>query len=182
MSSVVNELRERALEKNEWILDNVDGITLLRSPLLSAHKDKLAHAFTTRLGGGSADYLASFNLGRHVDDDAIRADAMANRERLCHAIGADYSRLTVPGQVHSAIVHVVREPNEQRNLKEVDGVTTNLKGHPLLLHFADCVPIILFDPVKGSISVVHAGWRGTAASIIKNAVHEMKTNFWNTSG
>jgi YfiH family protein len=177
MSRVNSGLKERALEKSEWTIEHIDGLTIVRSPLLSQHSNKLTHAFTTRLGGGSFDHLASFNLGRHIDDENVRADAMKNRERLCNVIGADYARLIVPGQVHSATVHVVKAADEERNLKEVDGVTTHLKGHPLLLHFADCVPIILYDPVREALAVVHAGWRGTAASIIKNAVHEMQSNF-----
>jgi len=170
-------LQERALEKREWTTDHIDGLTLIRSPLLSRHSENLTHAFTTRLGGGSFEHLASFNLGRHIDDEPARADAMKNRERLCKVIGADYARLIVPGQVHSATVHVVKAEEEERNLKEVDGVATNLKGYPLLLHFADCVPIILYDPQRASLAVVHAGWRGTAACIIKNAVKEMQANF-----
>ena len=56
-------------------------------------------------------------------------------------------------------------------------MTTNLRGYPLLLHFADCVPIILYDPKQAAIAVVHAGWRGTATSIVQNAVKEMTENF-----
>ena len=121
MSSVISGLQERALTKQEWLIESVDGLTLIRSPMLAAHADKLTHAFTTRLGGNSAEFLSSFNLGRHIDDDAARQDAMKNREQLCLTLGVDHSKLTVPGQVHSATVHVVRNDNMPTNLKEVDG-------------------------------------------------------------
>ncbi len=177
MSSVISDLRERALAKQEWNIVTIDGLTLVRSPQLLAHSDHLTHAFTTRLGGNSLEPMSSFNLGRHIDDDAARQDAMVNRERLCQSLGVDYSRLTVPGQVHSPTVFVVRDEKAPKNLKEVDGVTTNLRGYPLLLHFADCVPIILYDQKAGVIAVVHAGWRGTASSIVQNAVKEMSDSF-----
>jgi YfiH family protein len=177
MSGAVISLKEKSLKKSAWTVEPVNGLLLVQSPLLAAHAGELVHAFTTRHGGSSTEFLSSFNLGRHIDDEAARNDAMRNREQLCRSLGVNHARLTVPGQVHSATVHVVRDHNTPANLKEVDAVTTNLKNCPLLLHFADCVPIILFDPVAGSIAVVHAGWRGTAACIVKNAVREMRENF-----
>ena len=86
MSRLNSGLKERALEKRQWTIERIDGLTLFVPHFFSEHSDKLTHAFTTRLGGGSFDHLASFNLGRHIDDEHVRADAMKNRERLCNAI------------------------------------------------------------------------------------------------
>lgn len=169
---------ERALKKNSWLTTEIAGLTLNQSPLL-AKQANLVHAFTTRLGGNSPAPVDTFNLGRHLDTDESRADAANNRQRLCQALGLDFKRLTVPGQVHSAIVVIADEKN---TYKEVDGVATKELNRPLLLHFADCVPVIIYDTKKSVLSIVHAGWRGTAGSIAKNGVQLMVEHFGSRPG
>ncbi len=170
----LGKMHERALFKQTWLRLEREGVVTLSSPLLARYQDIIVHAFTTRLGGESQAPLDNFNLGRHIDDESARADAMRNREQLCHVLGTDYARLVVPGQVHSATVVYVDKPVERSVLKEVDGVTTNVKRLPLLLHFADCVPVILFDPTNKAMSVIHAGWRGTAGQIVKVGAAKMQ--------
>lgn len=164
--------KERALHKNSWTRIEIDGLTLHQSPLLSQYPE-LKHAFTTRLGGESEPPLDSFNLGRHIDDPQQRANAMANRERLCKALKIDYTKIVVPGQVHSS--RVVSSTNG--DFSQVDAIGTNDSGVPVLLHFADCTPIILYDPVARALAVVHAGWKGTAAKIVCNAVTFLQDNY-----
>jgi YfiH family protein len=162
----------RTVETNKWILQEVDGLPVLVSPLLQEQAG-LVHAFTTRLGGNSLPPMQSFNLGRHIEDAIAREDAMTNRRRLCSALGADFDALVVPGQVHSGTVVSARE----KNFAPVDSIATNDHSVPILLHFADCTPIIIFDPEQRAIAVVHAGWKGTAACIVKNAVKFLSTNY-----
>lgn len=176
MSSTV-KLNEMALRKQAWKRVEDQGVVFNMSPLLAQYADILAHAFTTRIGGTSQPPLDSFNLGRHIDDEEARLDAMRNREKLCRVLGADPARLVVPGQVHSSTVVFVDRPVERSVLQKVDGLTTSEKRLPLLLHFADCVPVILFDPDKAAIAVIHAGWRGTAAEIVKAGAAKMQENF-----
>lgn len=163
----------QALKKNSWLTAKIDGLTVHRSPLLSEYPS-LVHAFTTRLGGNSPPPVDTFNLGRHLDSDESRADAANNRRKLCDALGLNWQRLAVPGQVHSGIVVVADEKN---TYKDVDGVATDVPKRPLLLHFADCVPVMIFDPKRKVFSIVHAGWKGTAASIARNAVDLMRERF-----
>lgn len=158
------KLTREALVKNSWPLKEVGGLSLHMSPLLM-QEESLVHAFTTRLGGESQTPLDSFNLGRHVDNAEQRADAMRNRERLCNALGVDFSRLKVPGQVHSSKV----VPADSESFAEVDGVATH-DTTPILLHFADCVPVIIFERKLRAVCVVHAGWKGTAGAIARNGV------------
>lgn len=160
-----SSLIEQALTKNEWPLCDTGGLSVYMSPMLCEYK-RLLHAFTTRLGGSSKPPKEHFNLSRNSDDAQAKADAASNQERLCKAIGLDFKRLVVPGQVHSNRVI----SSEARTLSEVDGVATSHVGRPLLLHFADCVPIIIYEPNSHCLAVVHAGWRGTAGCIAKNAV------------
>jgi polyphenol oxidase len=164
---------ERALKKNSWLTKEIDGLTLNQSPLL-AQQPKLIHAFTTRLGGNSPSPVDTFNLGRHLDSDQSRADAVNNRHKLCQALRLDSKRLAVPGQVHSSIVVIA---DEKSTYKEVDGIATKERNRPILLHFADCVPVIIYDPKSFVLCIVHAGWRGTAGSIAKNGVQLMVEHF-----
>ncbi len=116
--------------------------------------------------------MENFNLGRHIDDQDARQDAMRNREKLCQALNLDYQRLVVPGQVHSSRVVSA----EEQTFAQVDAIATGDANRPILLHFADCVPIILFDPSANALAVVHAGWKGTAGKIVKNAVEYLRAN------
>ncbi|MDP3510161.1 MAG: polyphenol oxidase family protein [Candidatus Melainabacteria bacterium] len=175
VNSVMHTIHlEQALRTNQWDINDHDGLTLIQSPLLAQYKGRLTHAFTTRVGPGDArgpyDF---FNLGRNVPDEAVKRTALANRERLCAVLGADHAYLKVPGQVHSGTVVPILEATAKPDMANVDGVSTNLAAVPLLLHFADCVPVIIYEKKKELLSIVHAGWRGTAQAIAANAVKLM---------
>ncbi len=47
----------------------------------------------------------------------------------------------------------------------------------MLITIADCVPIMLFDPIQNVIGIAHAGWRGTANEIVKRAVYKIQEEF-----
>lgn len=167
----VAALAQKALVKNFWPLKEIAGLTVVQSSLLLSCPD-LVHAFTTRLGGQSAPPLNWFNLGRHFSSDESREDATANRKRLCRALDVPYDRITVPGQKHTANIYVV-EPDKAsaaQQLSNVDGAFCHAPQLPLLLHFADCVPVIIFDRRGKRLAIVHAGWRGTASGIATGAV------------
>jgi hypothetical protein len=171
-----SQLLSRALHVNDWHIKDIEGLHLAHSPLLSSEKD-LIHAFTTRIGGSCPEPYDSFNLGRSVGDEAVKKAALLNREKLCQTLGLTHDRLHVPGQVHSGnVVHVGAEsavhPGSQA-LSGVDGLTTADRGLPLLLHFADCVPVMVYERRRRLLSIVHAGWRGTAEAIAAQAVKRM---------
>ncbi len=169
---------EQALKTNQWNLNDHQGLTLIQSPLLSRYKEQLTHAFTTRIGSGAAPApYEHFNLGGNVPDPEVKLDALANRERLCAVLGANHAHLKVPGQVHSGTVVSILEAQSKPAMANVDGVSTNLMSVPLLLHFADCVPVIIYEKKKQLLAIVHAGWRGTAQAIATNAVTLM-VNEW----
>ena len=170
MSTTQEDLSARALAKNDWPVRQQAGLPLIFSPLLSELKF-LVHAFTTRRGGTSSPPLDSFNLGRHWGSEESRADAVFNRQRLCAALGVNFNRLVVPGQVHSTNIAWVGEPER---LPSVDGLATVTPETPMLLHYADCVPVIIADSTLQALVVLHAGWRGTAGGIASRAVRLLK--------
>lgn len=157
-----------------WNVEEVNGLPLLFSPKLRKVGNWLVHAFTTRHGGVSPAPLESFNLARHWHTVESQQDALNNRERLCSALKLDHAKLAVPSQKHTNKVTWITEHNRQiADLTGVDALATETISQSLLLHFADCVPIIMADANARKIAVVHAGWRGTAAGIVRNAINEL---------
>lgn len=161
---------ERSLAKQDWPLLTLGEIPVVRSPLLS-RQPQLCHAFTTRQGGKSEAPLDSFNLGRHWPTEESRADAMVNRRSLCEALGLEAGELVVPGQKHTTNIYWAKSGSHTfEELQAVDAVATTKLMQPVLLHYADCVPVMIVDTKKPAICVIHAGWRGTAGGIVSKAV------------
>jgi purine-nucleoside/S-methyl-5'-thioadenosine phosphorylase / adenosine deaminase len=120
--------------------------------------------FSTRVGGVSEGPYESLNLGRMTGDDVVRVDE--NRRLLCAAIDADAERLALNRQVHSALVHRA-EPGARG--EPGDGLWTDEPGQPVLAMTADCLPIALVrrEADTPAIAVLHAGWRGLLAGIVR---------------
>lgn len=73
-------------------------------------------------------------------------------------------------QVHGSKVSLVSAKNAGQTIKNCDGLVTNDPKVYLRVSVADCIPLSLYDPVTKSIGLVHAGWRGLAGGVIKNAI------------
>ncbi|MDY0087433.1 MAG: polyphenol oxidase family protein [Coriobacteriia bacterium] len=126
-------------------------------------------AFSERLGGMSAAPCDSLNLAAHVGDDPGAVDV--NRDKLLNALGIGglRRRLVTAQQVHGDRVCEVCEADAGAGayasgtppLAGVDALMTRLPDTPLLLMYADCVPVVLVAPPPATaVCVVHAGWRG----------------------
>jgi YfiH family protein len=173
----LNTITKRSLEKHDWPVVERNGLTLIESPLLKKI-DGFVHAFTTRLGGNTPEPLNWFNLGRHWPTEESRQEAMRNRDVLCKAVGLDASQLTVPGQQHTTNIFLLKDGETKGlALPNYDGVATEATNHPILLHFADCVPVMLIDKRKRVLCVMHAGWRGTAGGIVIKGVQLLRATF-----
>lgn len=79
-----------------------------------------------------------------------------------------------PHQTHSTNVALVDRPGLTReDLEGVDALVTDLPGVPIGVRTADCIPVLLYDPVHRAVGAVHSGWRGTVNMIVKKTVFEM---------
>lgn len=148
-----------------------DGLVYYRFPQLP-----LVHGVFARHGGVSAPPWDTLNLGHTVGDDpeAVRR----NHARLWGVLGVDGARACTVWQVHGAeTVVAAAPPKDRRWLAQADGIVTDRPNLPLLMRFADCVPILLYDPVRGVIGMAHAGWRGTVAGAGPSAVRAMARAF-----
>ena len=132
-----------------------------------------------RLHGDSKIVPGSLNLALHVGDD--REMVLRNRDKFARALGVDAARFTTCAQVHGSRVQLVDASlvgsgatDYAKTIAATDALITRLPGVPLLLFYADCVPILLADPVRKVIGVAHAGWRGTVAGIAAATVAKMQ--------
>lgn len=156
----------------------VNGLTLHVSTLLG--ELGVPHAFTTRYGGVSADVFDSLNLGLNRGDDPRRV--RENYRLVCEAIGVELNKLVLSSQIHEDTVRKVTADDAGKGLDrkidyDADGLATNVPGLTLTTFGADCLTILLYDPVKKAIANVHAGWRGTALGIVDRAVERMEREY-----
>ena len=136
----------------------------------------LTHGVFTRLGGTSQPPWASLNVGASVNDDP--AAVACNAERFYKALAVDSQRACTVWQVHGREVIVAREPHPDRRwLAQADAIVTDQVRLPLSMRFADCVPVLLYDPLRHVIGLVHAGWRGTVADVVGAALDTMAAAF-----
>jgi YfiH family protein len=143
------------------------------------------HCFTTRRGGVSTGGLSSLNLGLNRGDS--KENVLENYERVCRVLGTTPDRTVFSRQVHGTAVRKAEEKDAGfglfRNAPwEADGYVTATVGLCLTVFTADCVPILLYDPVKKAAGAVHAGWRGTAGGIAENAVLRLAEEFGSRPG
>lgn len=94
----------------------------------------------------------------------------ASRERICFSVGADPLKLVLGEQVHGKAVAVVGPEEWGKIIHATDGLITASPGTAVAVFTADCVPIFLGNKEKGVAGVVHAGWKGLYAGIIKEAL------------
>ncbi|MGH3753502.1 MAG: peptidoglycan editing factor PgeF [Pseudonocardiaceae bacterium] len=114
---------------------------------------------------------ASFNLGEHVGD---RPEAVAaNRERLAAGVGLPAQRLVWMQQVHGRAVAVVEGPLP-KPVPATDALVTAEPGLAVVVLVADCVPVLLADPVAKVVGAVHAGRAGAAAGVLAAALEAMQ--------
>ncbi len=133
------------------------------------------HAFTTRAGGVSAPPFDTLNLGRAVGDavDAVRE----NRRRALAALGRPPDDHVEASQVHGARAAVVGPLDRGRKIPGVDILAARHPGVVLAMHCADCVPVLLADPITRAVAAVHTGWRGTAMGASASAVQALVRTF-----
>jgi YfiH family protein len=129
------------------------------------------HAISTRHGGVSPAPFATLNLSRFIGDD--EKNVTINLERLHAALALDATTTVEASQAQADRVALVDSRHRGTRISEVDALLTNAPGIPLLLRYADCVPIFFFDPIQRAVGIAHAGWRGTVMQIVAKTARTM---------
>lgn len=143
---------------------------ILVSQLLAEHR--IDGYFTTRSGGVSSPPYDSLNFGADADDSPVHI--AINIERLLTRTG-----LSKPPhqsrQIHQC-GHLWCAGHGGMHDTDADILLSRSSEAAVAVRTADCLPVLLADPVSGIIAAVHAGWRGTAAGVVTVAIDEMISN------
>lgn len=144
--------------------------------------DGLVHAVTTRAGGVSPAPWDSLNLSWARPD--ADPNVVENRRRVCQALEIPASRLVQAGQIHGVKVTAVGIRDAGRGALEratvlppSDGVITDATDLYLFACFADCVPLLFYDPGRPAVGIAHAGWRGTVGSMAGEMARAMRATY-----
>ena len=93
-----------------------------------------------------------------------------NLNRFAKACGFNRGDFVMARQVRGSKIQPVTESNRGQRIEEVDGLITDVTGLPLLTLYADCVPVVVYDPNKHVLGVCHAGWQGTTLQISRKLI------------
>lgn len=133
------------------------------------------NGFSTRVGGVSPFPEDSLNLAGFDED--LAENIYENRRRFLAMFDGDY-KLATQWQVHGDGVRVIDSDADLVDGEaKYDGLVSQLRNVLVGVKTADCVPILIGDPLTRSFAAVHAGWRGTVKSIVVRAVESMQENF-----
>ena len=132
--------------------------------------------FYTRHGGVSPSPWASLNQGGTVGD--TRLNVIENRRRIFEDVARPVESIFDVWQVHGTNVICTTEPRElDGEHQKADGIFTDRQEVTLFMRFADCVPIILYEPEKRVIGIVHAGWQGTVDAVVSHSVRRIQEHY-----
>ena len=140
------------------------------------------NAFTTRAGGASITPFDSLNTSYSVNDK--ESCVVENRKKIFNALNIDYRNIVSAQQVHQDKIALVKKEDTGKGafkylngIAETDALITDIPGIPILMCYADCVPIFILDPVKKAIALIHSGRRGTELELTLKTLHKMKKIF-----
>ncbi|RKD92458.1 peptidoglycan editing factor PgeF [Mangrovibacterium diazotrophicum] len=131
--------------------------------------DGILHFSSTKAGWGG-DGRCRFT----GDSAEVYADY---RRELAESLGLKQVQFVFPRQTHSSHVVVVQKSREVQDVEDTDALVTNQPGLCICVQTADCVPVLIYDPVRKVVAAIHAGWRGTVGKIVEKTVATMKSVF-----
>lgn len=143
-------------------------------------KSGVRHGFSTRLGGVSPAPYNSLNLGWSRPDP--EENIARNFQIFCDAAQIEYDDMAIVNYEHGGTVLKVTAEDRGRGFSKpplpfCDGLVTNDKRVVLVTSHADCGAFFLYDPIKETAGLAHAGWKGTLARIGARAVELMQKEF-----
>jgi YfiH family protein len=137
---------------------------------------------SSRNGGASKPPFASLNMNFTVGDSP--ETVVANRTRVCQSLDIQLTQIVAAKQTHSTNATIVTADDRgkgaydwQSAIPDSDALITASPGVYLLMTFADCVPIVLFDPQHQALALIHAGWKGTLRGVADSAIRAMTRHF-----
>lgn len=146
-----------------FYFDKINDKKILKSSILSEFEADFQHLFTTK---------ESFIKTKESD---IINTTNSNLEMILTHINAKKENFFRIEQTHGTNIAI--NPKTTDIIDNTDGIILSKPNTATVLHFADCTPILLYDPKNHVAAGLHAGWRGTAGAISKKGVEIMKEEF-----
>lgn len=144
-------------------------------------------AVSCRKGGSSPAPFDTLNMSFSAGDNPEHV--RDNRKRFLQLLGIPSDQIISCHQVHGIHLEQVGaeycgrgalDPDDA--LPACDGLLTNESNVPLTMNFADCMPLVFYDPVRRAAALSHGGWRGTAGNIAGRTVKRMQEVFGSIPG
>jgi len=177
----VCRLRKAEIRDSQSKIQNLDSIPYLSIPAFQEMRF-VTSAISTRIGGISQYPYRTLNLAYHVGD--VHEAVAENRRRFCDIVGVDVNSLVLAQQTHGDRVAVIDESQagcgahrHEDAIPDSDAMITRSQPVALAVLTADCVPMLVVDPVRRAIGVAHVGWRGALRMIAAKAVLKMRDTF-----
>jgi len=111
-------------------------------------------------------------------------NALSDRKSFLASLGVDYRHIVCAQQTHSDNVRLVKEEERGRGaldyesaIPDTDAFVTDVKGLPLAIFTADCIPVFFYEPKSESIGLTHAGWKGVLKGIASKTVSMLQSSF-----
>ena len=157
---------EETVSKHGFVWREAGGVRVL--VCLGLEEAGFANGFSTRLGGVSPFPNNDLNLAGYDED--VLENIEENRRRFLKTFDGEWL-IATSWQVHGDVVRTIAKTEEAGNSDErADAVVSDLAGILAGVKTADCVPVLVGDPVTGAFAAVHAGWRGTVQSIVERSI------------
>jgi YfiH family protein len=178
--------REQAVTKNEERIEN--GIW--RPGILDKHQEHVAAGASTKLlRRDDEPALRLLNDPERFTKplaDRLRAARILAQVRNEIAPEVDLHNIVKSQLVHGSEVGVVDEmfvsdlekgKLDKKEIQNTDGMVTNLKGYPLYVSAADCLPIGIYDPKNEAVGAFHSGVYGTKSRIVEKGIGLMANQY-----
>lgn len=137
---------------------------------------------TTRKGGISEGEYTSLNLGIYAGDNPEYVEK--NRQILADIVDIDIDNLYFPYQTHDSNICIINHDflqmgdlEKYQSLYGIDALITDQQNICIGISTADCVPVLLYDPIQSICAAVHSGWRGTVKRIVQKTINRMMNTF-----
>ena len=146
-----------------------DGLEYIQFKRLLEYKN-IEHCFT----------LKPLDFAANATYEEKKEEVEENFKVLSKKFGFDVENICRPKQTHTDKVEIIEDGDEGIHVKkfdDVDGFVTDKKDKVLMLGFADCTPLLFYDPIKEVIANTHSGWKGTLGTIGVRTIEKMMSEY-----
>jgi len=166
-------LTDESLAEKGFCWREKDGVCVLTCVALE--REGFANGFSTRIGGVSPFPEKDLNLAGFDDDSP--ENIYENRRRFLNAFEGEW-KIASCWQIHSDLIRHVKDFSDAADGNyKMDALVSDAPKVLLGVKTADCVPVLLADVKTRAFAAIHAGWRGTVASIVPKTIAKMREKF-----